>query len=1322
MSIEHTETGPRQLPFHVDSFEWDHFERFCAAYFVAGTSLPNLNLAGEGAARLRIVDAVRYGTAGSKQRGIDILATMENRATWVLQCKRMPHFTKSDAEKAVAAAETTFSGHTPARYLLWVSGTVATGAQDVIGSHPNWTLWSGERLSMEFVLHTPRKQAFQIITQIFGPGWAKAFFPLPDGLLLNTSEFFSRWDEEGKLFHHQAKFVGRKEVFEKLTKFASGGRGRKALILSAPGGIGKTRLLRAVAEQIEEIAPSRIVRFINPDRPADDEFPRDEEASQMTVFHDDAHRMDTPGLLLTILLRKVADGSRLILATRPGAEDALCERLMNAGYASTDIDRLALKRLTKAEMVELAASRLGEMDATVARSLAELSEGCALVTVVGAELLCRGDLTHLDLNQSAHFRNEVFLRFEGQELDRVRGSLEHSMMVKLARAIAMLSPWNHSDQQNAVVMSEYLGIQRGQVDDACERLLIAGLAVRTHEGLRLTPDLFSDHLVYSACYDETGKVRDSVSPFLDKFQESHSQAILNNLAGAEWRAMQQHGEGTSSVVAPIWRRFLETFESGTFWDRSQMIEKWSAYAVYQPDRSVELANWAMDLTTAPSKCGYAEFDTHEQALRWVPHLLKGVAIWSDANRRSALDALWRLRRDFPMGMAMTSQDRFADFAPIASFSHDNPSTLAGLQDWLDQLIEGKDGPLMCDEPCAFLDVVLRPFFAQVIRRTFNQDKRTFVFSTTPVPIAKTRAVRNRALSLITDQVVPRGTVAAINVLPALAEAYRQTDAFHDLPEKTASEWNAERFHALSLLAKLAKTHQHPLIHFCIRNQLRWQIVYGKDEVHRQACLSVINAMPDTFELRLARFTLSWSHDDLFEQPSEGQTNEWHERYKTQWQSLSQGIARDLIEAHSTALDAHDFLCEWRSLCARHGMTAQIGELLNEIAHQNQSLALEMLNIILESTGSELAGNAANLIYTEGLEFQTVIEGLVLRALESEQTVVVRSFLNSIQFNGSLQSENIKSFVLRLASKAEGAVLESVFSMIRFPFQGVWTDDLLLTLLSRTVSDEQAQCLANVVCNKLRCAGDGDDERVVCKLLNRLAEVRRFNTAGNEAGFIYEMGRRWPRQTLNMYLKRIEAQEQDRASGGNDFEAFPNTLGSLLGGVEDDADFESLARSILDTMMQRKHVDRDPWRRLFVMTVSRKTQLVEQLLIEWLPGAKSIDDLAGIASLTGFDGSRIVYLCPRLVEAVLVRARAFGIQGCERVTCILISGTGPKFRSYSGGQLETGYRYLREEAEKAVRLHESNPILRPFYQKIVEMEVNDANRQRQLQDSLMSDDW
>ena len=259
----------------------------------------------------------------------------------------------------------------------------------------------------------------------------------------------------------------------------------------------------------------------------------------------------------------------------------------------------------------------------------------------------------------------------------------------------------------------------------------AACSLNTHKGLRITPDLFSDHLVYSACYDNEGRATGFLSGFLNQFIGDRSAAIIQNLAEAEWRASQKHGGTAEGILGSIWRRFLEEFENSSFWDRSQLIEKWSAFAIYQPERTLELAGWAIDLKTAPATTGYADFDQHEQVLRGLPSLLKPLAIWSNSHRQQALDLMWHLHHIRSLNAESSQSKTFSDFAEVASFASNFPDAPTGVLDWLDQLLSSGEAESIADRPCGFLDTVLRTYFSQFIERNYMSDRRTFVFGRIP---------------------------------------------------------------------------------------------------------------------------------------------------------------------------------------------------------------------------------------------------------------------------------------------------------------------------------------------------------------------------------------------------------------------------------------------------------------------------------------------------------------------------------------------------------------------------------------------------------------
>jgi hypothetical protein len=1323
MPISHTNSIPREFPFHADSFRWDDFERFCAMWLVSGITLPNLTMDGHGGpSRLRVVDAHRVGTSGEKQHGIDILVTMENRAAWVVQCKHMAKFGKTDAAKAIEKAKREFGSHQPAHYLIWVTGKVTADATLMAHQAESVTLWSAERLTTDVVSQTPPEQCRQLIRACFGPEWAKAFFPIGDHLLLTEEELFSRWESADRSFHHHAALAGRTQDLRNLVKFAQGGAGKKALILSAAGGIGKSRLLREVAREVEESDPERWVRFINPNASPDADLPILKDIARTTIIHDDAHRMDLRREVLAAVFQKESDGVRLILSTRPGAEDSLQQQLMDAGFTASDIEQKKLKKLSKADMTALVTSILGPQQEETARALANLSDGCALIALVGAEMLRSGEINHLDLARSDSFRAQVFTGFEVQELARIGGYMERSLLTKLLRSIALLSPWPVHEPESMRKMAEFLGIQRGEIEAACDSLQQGGLLVRTHKGLRITPDLFSDHLVYSACYDNEGRATGFLSGFLNQFIGDRSAAIIQNLAEAEWRASQKHGGTAEGILGPIWRRFLEEFENSSFWDRSQLIGKWSAFAIYQPDRTLELAGWAIDLKTAPATTGYADFDQHEQVLRGLPSLLKPLAIWSNRHRQQALDLMWHLHHIRTPNAESSHREPFTDFAEVASFASNFPDAPTGVLDWLDQLLSSGEAESIADRPCGFLDTVLRPYFSQFIERNYMSDRHTFVFGRIPISVSKTRALRDRTFRLITETIIPRGTVAAMNALPVLAEAFRQTSSFEDLPPAYERAWRPERTKALDAIGDLATSHPHPLIHQAIRRQLHWHVVYGKDEPYRAACTAIIGTMPDTLELRLARLTLSWSHDDTLSPYNPDRDSGWHEQQEIEWQNLLQDTVSELIESDHSAANLHGFLITWNATCAEHGLQPHFGGLLNELARQNQELAFGLLGVVLKTPESPLAANAANLLHPEGGLSKSTVSSMVRQGLAAASPDIVRSFLNAIEYSDWLQTPENLNAMLAVPESADAQILRRLFEMIRYPRDRAWREQLTHSILGRPLQPDLITGLADAVAHAISFSQTRPAPQILASLLEKLEEVPELPSDHGGRGFLQTLAKTYPRQLLEFFKRRIAKEEASIESNQAGYASVPYFDVPALDGLENEEDFAAIAKSLLTEFLSRPSDDRHPWRQLFIMAVSCTSPLAERLMLEILPDVKTLEDLLDVCSLIKFPHSRVAYRHPQLIDAILTKARGFGVQAFEKIQWELIHSATPQARGYSNGTLDPEYAYAIPAAEEALKHAEGNPTLSAFYQRIIEIEKSDAERARRMTDEDLGDDW
>ena len=205
----------------------------------------------------------------------------------------------------------------------------------------------------------------------------------------------------------------------------------------------------------------------------------------------------------------------------------------------------------------------------------------------------------------------------------------------------------------------FLGINGAdRVSRLRDALDAVGLLLTTGAGTRVTPDLLSDHLAYDACYDATGQSRTFAERLLSSFSPAEFPRLLQHLAEAEWRAMSAKVDA-ASVVEPLWQWFCARFERSTFYERREQIHLWGNIAHFQPERTLQLAELALSLRTAPQTD--VEFlkgnpwHSHEYSLEWLPKMLGAVAEHHPELIARCFDILWSLGKDKPVAQLHNNQ-------------------------------------------------------------------------------------------------------------------------------------------------------------------------------------------------------------------------------------------------------------------------------------------------------------------------------------------------------------------------------------------------------------------------------------------------------------------------------------------------------------------------------------------------------------------------------------------------------------------------------------------------------------------------------------------
>jgi len=240
----------------------EDFERFFLHFLNSRISLTIKRHGREITKRIISADTYNAGS-GRKQNGIDLKADVEGGEVWVFQCKRHSKWTADQTKKAIEEAESFQAQH----YFLLVACDPAKGVQDYIEKFPNWTFWNLDKICSEFRLRVHPSEHSKILF-FLTPEELKLFVPFATQALISPEQFFEPFLGAGKTFRHDWTLAGREKDLHALTEFAAGPQ--KAMILTAKGGAGKTRLLREMNLKLRKESPNTEVLFLNPHRQQDE--------------------------------------------------------------------------------------------------------------------------------------------------------------------------------------------------------------------------------------------------------------------------------------------------------------------------------------------------------------------------------------------------------------------------------------------------------------------------------------------------------------------------------------------------------------------------------------------------------------------------------------------------------------------------------------------------------------------------------------------------------------------------------------------------------------------------------------------------------------------------------------------------------------------------------------------------------------------------------------------------------------------------------------------------------------------------------------------
>lgn len=1276
------------LPFHDPAFSWDTFEGFFCDFLAAGPTLVSKDGGPVGVATTSL-----YGRRGDSQHGIDIRAEMSNHEVWVFQCKHYKEWGPGDTQEAISKC--TYQAE---RKFLLVTRPVSPECREIVARHPDWLLWDSNDISREFLARLPAAEAARLLYLYFGPSWPRELLDLPGlGPLVTADAKFAPLLEEARSFHHRLDLVGRQDVLASLNDFIEAKRSR-VFSLVGRGGIGKSRILREWSRNFGARHPDWTLRFVS-DSPAEFGPVLDGTAKRLALVFDDAHRLDDVRRLLFPELASRKD-IKLILALRPGPMDQINSELTDAGFDLTElITPVPLARLSGEQALEFVEKALGpEHAARYRMRLRDLSRDCPLIAVLAAELIKRGELTERDLADTREFQTLVFgglLR----EARPVEDRFSATRVKDLLRLLAMLAPLK-PDNEFLKRAADFLGpdTQPHHVHDMLDALDNVGLLMTSGAGIRVTPDLLSDHLAFTACYDKHGADTTFAGRVLTHFSPDQFPRVMQHLAEAEWRAMSDH-ESAGSIVEPLWKWFAARFEAGDFHERRRLLDQWANIAAFQPGRTLELAQLALRLDGANATQPLSHLFSHADVLDRLPSLLKPVAEHHADKTGACLDILWKLGRDKASPTHANQNHPIKVIGEIAKYrAWKSIEVHRELMAWLERLLQGNDWLDCGHKPGWILEELLEPFFVTGVEENWSTG-RTMHLRSLPIHVQNTTSLRDRVLDLCRSIVARRSTPLTLAVIDVLKHGMARAWMIRRQPPASLQkEWEPERRKALVVLGDIIRDHPVPIIHFRARQVLRGLAHHEGATGFAKSCRQLLRKMPDNIESQVLRATLGnyWEEADRSKKPL---PEDFHKDAERKWDKFQATTARTVLAEWPATGALLDQLARWETELAPLGFQPNFRGLFLALTRIQPAHALALAADLITRPTHPHGELLDALIITPTAAKPEQRMALCERAITTGTDELVAGAIGCFMWWRREDALPPRGWEL-ITAAAQNASPRVAAALIHF----VWMNyakasradwELLASLPVAAAPEWLAGNLVGRAADLLKTPPLPPSE-LVGRLLAKLDRVRSLQNYNFEHA-LEAFAKHYPAQVFLMVWRRHQLQK----SGTTALDLLPFDFDlTQFAAFRDDPEAAGVIHELENRLLNGPPLDHAERRILSIAVMQGETRETE--LLRLLAGASRPDQLKQLSEFArGWEAGVVILSCPNFTKCLLEKARGLGAETYAVVADPLLCLPGS--RGYTNGEADEEGKALLLAAESMAHRHANDPTLGPFYTAVAARE-------------------
>ena len=933
----------------------------------------------------------RYGRSGSRQRGIDIFADLDNGERWAFQCRQWKKFTKTDARRAIQ--QTSYKAD---RFILTLSRQATSGVRDACDGHPAWDVWDVGDISRK-VREMEMHSGARLVEAHFGPPWRRAFLGL-QGLspFVTPAEFFHPFLNKSALFNHVWQLVGRSDHIRQAHEFIESQQENVAVLVGR-GGIGKSKILHALAEAFDREHKGMSLWFLAEGVPLTQDGADYLPYKSCVVVVDDAQRRgDLPALLA--LSRQRPHMTKLILSCRPQGVGYLKSQLTRGGFDVQEVfDLPDVKELSRKEVTELGRQALGTEFASLAEQLAAATWDCPLVTVVGGQLLAKKAIPPDLLERDDEFRDTVLSRFRDVLVGEVGDRIDTKLCRSLLDLIAAVQPIRLDNERALDSEAEFLAIDRPGLLRSLSALEEAGVLLRRGHTLRIVPDVLADHILHRASVMPQGQRTGYADLVFNRFASLCPSEVLRNLSELDWR-LRQSGAPASDLLGGVWHSIEQEFQDASNQGRCTILGILEEVAVHQPEKTLKLVEYA--IRNSATKTEDAELSkvyefTHGDVLRQLPTLLRRISYTLDFLPR-CFNLLWELGRDDDRDLNPNPDHAMRVLADLASYDIGKPLAVNHLM--LDTLQKLLEAPGSHDHVHSPLDII-DPMLAKTGHSTRSEGHK-FVFRPFALNRESIESIRQRSVSLVVDCLFSHSPRTTLRALDSLGNALRDPigEFGHEISDKDREQWRPEQLEILTHIANLAQRSTEPLALLRIKKVLWWQHNYGPSDDIRGKTDAIVVSIPESFELQLTQEFMNPFHSrDLL--PDEREGDDGFRRHQERIAQTQRVLVAELLNRSKEVDRAHSILTNRIQTMTDAGVQPEAQVILGLLGDSDPEFAAGLCDIIVDDPNGALTPYLHALLSNVRIWNVEQARAISQRVLEGGSNILCRGVALSYQRRG-----------------------------------------------------------------------------------------------------------------------------------------------------------------------------------------------------------------------------------------------------------------------------------------------------------------------------------